>query len=76
MHCKAVSCTLRSISICVDDCACRDRSRSPVERGHAKKPKVDFKDQNRLFISNLPFDLKWTDVKDLVKEKGMSVKRT
>ena len=41
----------------------RSRSRSPRRMARPVQSK-------RLYISNMPFDLKWKDVKDLFKEHG------
>lgn len=41
----------------------RSRSRSPNRRSRPVQ-------NRRLYISNMPFDMKWKDVKDLFKEQG------
>ena len=46
----------------------RGRSRS---RSRSRSPRRSRPVQNRrLYISNMPFDMKWKDVKDLFKEQG------
>jgi len=61
----------------------RSRSRSPREwkrperrgadrdRGADRQSSRDPHGKVRLYISNLPYDIRWQDLKDLFREKGM-----
>lgn len=44
----------------------RTRSRSPIDRSAAN---VGSKASRRVYVANVPFDVKWNELKDLFKEK-------
>ena len=62
---------------------CCHRSRSPVYKARSVSPR-EWKRQERhasdrgrdrnakvrLFVSNIPYDMRWQDLKDLFREKG------
>jgi len=52
----------------------RSRSRSPRDvKRHASDRSDRGRDQKiRLFVSNIPYDMRWQDLKDLFREKGAS----
>ena len=61
----------------------RSRSRSPVYKSRSKSPREWKRPERRgadrdrssdgtvrIYVSNLPYELRWQELKDLFKEKG------
>ncbi|RWS12702.1 myelin expression factor 2-like protein [Dinothrombium tinctorium] len=46
----------------------RGRSRSPVERS-SRSSRGDSRASRRVYVANVPFDVKWSDLKDLFRDK-------
>jgi RNA recognition motif-containing protein len=58
----------------------RSRSRSPREWKQSERRVSEYTNDSdvkvRLFVSNLPYDLRWQDLKDIFREKvGSEVRR-
>uniref|UniRef100_A0A914UIV7 RRM domain-containing protein n=1 Tax=Plectus sambesii TaxID=2011161 RepID=A0A914UIV7_9BILA len=52
----------------------RSRSRSPYRRGLKRERRDSYSQNDRMvYISNIPYDVRWMEIKDLVREKAGEV---
>lgn len=71
-HCICVDCSCREINGKAKHEINASRKERPQKRGGGGRyePYGNVNKRYRVFVSNIPYDVKWQALKDLMKEKG------